>query len=111
MTRSVTSICVTREFRSSVSRDITFLVCQVISQDHLINGLCDFVSGCLTWQVTTLPSLVVMDIVIVEIRFQWLKSYILHVPCYEVRYRSQAPSRATVEKYIKKTFASRPDLL
>ena len=40
--------------------DIMALVCQVISQKHMIKGLLDFMGGSPLWQVTTLPSLVVI---------------------------------------------------
>ena len=43
------------------------LVCHVIFQDHVIKVLCDFMGGSLSWYITTLPSLVAIDTVVVEI--------------------------------------------
>ena len=45
------------------------LVCHVISQDHVVKGSGDFTSGIPSWKVTTLPSLVAIDIVVEEICF------------------------------------------
>ena len=42
------------------------LFCHVISQDHLIEGSCDFIGRTLLFEVKPLPSLVDKDIVVVE---------------------------------------------
>ena len=44
-----------------------FLICCVISQDRLINHSCDFMGRNCSKLVSTLPSLVAISIVIVEI--------------------------------------------
>ena len=49
----------------SASEDIKYLICLVTSQNYVIEGLCNFLSGC----VTTLLRLVVIGIVVVEIYF------------------------------------------
>ena len=78
-----------------------FLVCLVISQYHMIKGSCEFMGGSLPWYVTTLaklisgqrhcgwvttlPSLMAKDIVIVEV---WsLKGKIPHALAYIRHYR------------------------
>ena len=43
------------------------LVCQVMSQDYMIKGLCDFMSGSPSRYATILPRLVAIGIVVVEI--------------------------------------------
>ena len=43
------------------------LVCHVIFQDHVIKVLCDFMGGSPSWYITTLPRLVAIDTVVVEI--------------------------------------------
>ena len=48
------------------------LLCHVILQDHVIlykgdKGSCDFIHGRPLWLVITLPNLVTIDIVVVEI--------------------------------------------
>ena len=52
--------------RGCESGDIMVLVCDMILQDHVIKGSCDFMDG-RPWQVTTLPRLVAIGIVVVEI--------------------------------------------
>ena len=47
--------------------DIMVLVCQVILKDHVIKRSCDFLARIQSRQVTILPNLVAMDIVVVEI--------------------------------------------
>ena len=51
----------------SASGDIKYLICQVTSQKHAIEGSSNFMSGVSLWYVTTLTSLVVIGIVVVEI--------------------------------------------
>ena len=51
----------------SASRVIMVLVCHVILQCHIIKGSCDFIGGSPSWYVTTLSSLLVIGIEIVEI--------------------------------------------
>ena len=41
---------------------VEMFFCHVILQDHVIKGLCDFEGWSSLWQVTTLPSLLVMGI-------------------------------------------------
>ena len=43
------------------------LVCHIVLQDNVIKGLCDFMGWRPSWNVTTLPRLVVKDIVVVQI--------------------------------------------
>ena len=43
------------------------LACHVTSQNRMIKGSCDFITKCLSRQVTTLPGLVVIGTVVVEI--------------------------------------------
>ena len=52
---------------SSVSGDIKYLICHVISQKHVIEGSSNFMSEASSWYIMTLPSLVATDIVVVEI--------------------------------------------
>ena len=47
--------------------DILFLVSHLISQDHAIQGSCDFILGSPSLLVTNLPNLVAMDNMVVEI--------------------------------------------
>ena len=42
-------------------------VCHMIWKDHRIKGLCDFMVGRQSCLVTTLPNLVTLGIVVVEI--------------------------------------------
>ena len=44
-----------------------FLICHMISQDHVIKGSCDIMGGTLSRQVFNLSILVVIDIVLGEI--------------------------------------------
>ena len=43
------------------------LLCHLILQDHVIKGSCDFIDGRPLWLVITLPNLVTIGIVVVEI--------------------------------------------
>ena len=52
---------------SNVSGDIKYLICQVTSQKHVIEGSSNFISGNPLWYVTTLSSLVTIGIVVVLI--------------------------------------------
>ena len=54
---------------SSTSEDIKYLICYVTSQNHLIEGSCNFMSVSSSCHVTTLPCLVALGIVLVEICF------------------------------------------
>ena len=50
------------------SRDIKYFICHVIFlQNHMIEGSCNSMSGNSSLHVTTLPSLVAINIVIVEV--------------------------------------------
>ena len=49
------------------SNDIMVLICHMILQDQLTKGSCDFMGRRLFWLVAVLPSLVAIDIVVVEI--------------------------------------------
>ena len=49
------------------SEDISFLICRVISEEHMIKALFNLMVGSPSCYVTTLPSLVTIDIVLVEI--------------------------------------------
>ena len=49
------------------SVNITFLVCYVILQDHLIKEPCNFMSRGLSWKVTVLLNVVVIGILGVKI--------------------------------------------
>ena len=49
--------------------DKMVLVYQVISEDHMTKGSQDFTDENQSWKVTILPSLVITDIVVVEILF------------------------------------------
>ena len=56
---------------------VMILVSHVVSQGHLIKGSCDFMSGSTSCSVITLPSLVALGIVVVEMwRLLWLKGKI-----------------------------------
>ena len=50
------------------SGNVMYSVCFVTSKDHLIEGSCEFRDGSSSQYVTTLTSLVTIDIVIVEIK-------------------------------------------
>ena len=45
------------------SRDMTFLICRVISGEYMIKKSCDFMAGTPSWYVTNLPSLASTDII------------------------------------------------
>ena len=47
---------------SSASGDIKYLICHVISQNHVIEGLSNFLSWSSSWYVTTLPCLVAIGV-------------------------------------------------
>ena len=53
--------------KHSGGRNIMLLVCHVVSIDRVIKEPCDFIDGSPSWYVTTLPDLVSMRIVVVEI--------------------------------------------
>ena len=52
---------------SSASGDITYLACHVTLQNQVVDGLSDAMSGSTAWYITTLTSLVVIGIVVLEI--------------------------------------------
>ena len=54
---------------SDASGDIKYLICHMTTQNQLIEGSSNFMSGSSSWHVTTLPSLETLDIVEVEIYF------------------------------------------
>ena len=47
--------------------DITYVICHMTLQDHMIWGSFDFVGGSLLLNVTTLPHLVAIGIALVQI--------------------------------------------
>ena len=49
------------------SSDIKYIICDVILQDHVIKGSCDYIEGSSSLYVTALLSLVPVVIVVVEI--------------------------------------------
>ena len=51
---------------SNTSEDIAYLIYHVTPQDHMIEGSRNFMSGTALLHVTTLPSLVVIGILVVE---------------------------------------------
>ena len=52
---------------SSTSGDIEYSKYYMASQNQVIEGLCNFKTGSSLWYVSTLPSLVAIVIVVVEI--------------------------------------------
>ena len=52
---------------SSASGVIKCLIIHVVSQKHVIEGSCKFLSDNLSWYVTILPSLMVIGFEVVEI--------------------------------------------
>ena len=52
--------------KHSGSGDIMVSVCHVILQEHVIKGSFDFIGESSLWQVTNLPILLAMGIVVVE---------------------------------------------
>ena len=52
---------------SSASADTKYLICKVISQNHVNEVSSNFMSGSSSWYVTILPSLMSIGIVLVEI--------------------------------------------
>ena len=55
--------------RHSCSGEKMILVCHVISKDRLIKGSYDFMGGSPSSKVTTLPNLMAIGIVVMEICF------------------------------------------
>ena len=51
----------------STSGDKKYLMYHVTLQNYIIEGSRNFMGGSSTWYVTTVPSLVTIDIVVVEI--------------------------------------------
>ena len=51
-----------------------FSVYHVMSKDHVIHRSCDFMGGTPSWQVKSLPNLVVLGILVVEI---FLNCYVI----------------------------------
>ena len=52
--------------RLCCSRDITGLILHVTLQDHVINGLYEFMEGSFSLYISTLPNLVATGIVLVD---------------------------------------------
>ena len=50
------------------SGDITFLICYVTSREHMLKGLCESMRGSLSSKVATLPCLMAIGLVQVEIK-------------------------------------------
>ena len=62
--------------RHSDNWDIVVLVCHVVSQDHVIKGSCDFIGRSPSrYHVTTLPSLMAIGTLIVEIVFSLSRDF------------------------------------
>ena len=57
---------------SGASGNMKYLICHATSLTHVIEGLCNFMSGSSSFYVTTLPSLVVLGVAVVEICFQFV---------------------------------------
>ena len=55
------------EHCSNASGNIKYLTFHVTLQNHVIEGSTNFMSGSSSWYITTLPSLVVIGIVVREI--------------------------------------------
>ena len=49
-----------------------FLSCDMTSIDHMIKGTCDWVSGCPSILITTMPNLILVSLVEVEICFYFV---------------------------------------
>ena len=49
--------------------DKTYLICHATMEDYMIKESCDFMEGSSSLYVTTLPNMVTIDIVVVEICF------------------------------------------
>ena len=52
---------------SSASEDIKFLIRNVTLQDHMIQGSSNFMSVSSSWYIITLPDLMAIGIVVVDI--------------------------------------------
>ena len=65
---------------SNISGDLTYLSCQVTSQDHAIEVPFDIMSRSFSLYVTTLPSLLAKGFVIVK-RYVFNLSHDLQRPC------------------------------
>ena len=59
------------DHQSGASGDMKYEICRVSSQNHVIEESCNYLSGCSSWYITTLPSLVAIGIVVVEIYCFW----------------------------------------
>ena len=57
------------EHFSNESGDMTYLICHMTSQDRVIKGSCDFMSGRFLICHTTLPSVMTIETVVVETCF------------------------------------------
>ena len=66
--RRVTTIPRLGGYWSSAKGDTNYLICHVMLQNHVNEGSCNLLSGSSSCYVTTLPSLVVIGIVVVEMR-------------------------------------------
>ena len=54
-------------YRSCGSGDIMILFCHMASRDHLIKGTCDYGKGSPLTEATTVPSLMLIGLVEVEV--------------------------------------------
>ena len=54
---------------SSAGGDIKYLTCHVTFQNHVVEGSSNFISESSSRYITTLPSLVTLAIIVVEICF------------------------------------------
>ena len=63
---------------SGASGDIKYLICHVTSQSYVIEGSCNFMSASSSLYVMTLPNLVAIGIIVVEVYFWWLKGKFQH---------------------------------
>ena len=75
--------------RSSASGNVTYLICHMTSQDHVIERSCEVTDGSTPLYVTILPSLMAIGIVVVEICFSFFK--LSQRPC---DFTNQTPSKS-----------------
>ena len=54
---------------SNSSGDMNYLICHLTQQNHVIEGSSNFVKESFPWNVTALPNLVAIGIVVAEITF------------------------------------------
>ena len=63
-----TNLLRSSDHRDCSSGEIISSICHVILQNHVIKGSCEFMTGNPVREVTTLPSLVALSLVEVEIK-------------------------------------------